>query len=237
MKKRLLYIYWEFRYRSLKWYWDIAAKHSLINGLALMYHHVTDDFIDINDSCKCKVDEFRSVLNRILDEGRRFVSVNEMLSIIERKSSEPFAVVTFDDVPDNFYANAYPILKERSIPFILFITTDFIDKPGYLSQEQIIELDRDPLCTIGAHTVTHPMLRKVNNSKYELAKSKEILEKILGHKVDYMAYPFGRQSSVSKKVMKDAKNAGYVCAFGTIQSLINDVSSKNIFYLPRVVRK
>lgn len=81
------------------------------------------------------------------------------------------------------------------------------------------------------------MLRYSDNISYELKHSKNILEELLGHKVDYLAYPYGRQSSVSRKVQTIAKKTGYKCAFGTIQTPISDVSEKNMFYLPRVVLK
>lgn len=229
--------YWEFRYRYRKWKWDNAVHDSIINGVALMYHHVSDEYVDTNDSCKCTVSEFKNAILQTKAEGRSFVSVEKMLDIIKTKSREEFAVLTFDDVPSNFYTNAYPFLKEENIPFILFITTDFINKVGFLTKEQLLELDRDSLCTIGAHTISHPMLRNVANSMYELSESKNILEKLLGHSVDYMAYPFGRQSSVSGRVMSEAEKSGYKCAFGTIQSPISEKSSKNLFYLPRIVRK
>ena len=202
-----------------------------------MYHHVTDEYVDINESCRCTVSEFNNAILQTMAEGRCFVSVDKMLDIIKTKSREKFAVLTFDDVPDNFYTNAYPFLRKENIPFILFITTDFINKAGFLTKEQIFELDKDPLCTIGAHTISHPMLRNVTNSMYELSESKNILEKLLGHPVDFIAYPFGRQSSVSRRVMIEAEKSGYKCAFGTIQSPISEKSSKNLFYLPRIVRK
>ena len=78
---------------------------------------------------------------------------------------------------------------------------------------------------------------EVGKSFEELKESKEILERLLGHPVDYLAYPFGRQSSISHKVMKQAEKAGYKCAFGTIDATINDLSSKSLYYLPRIVRK
>lgn len=229
--------YWEFRYRYRKWIWDRASRNSIINGVALMYHHVTDEYVDTNDSCRCTVSEFKNAILQTKEDGRCFVSVDKMLDIIKTKSREMFAVLTFDDVPNNFYTNAYPFLKQENIPFILFITTDFINKVGFLTKEQLLELDKDPLCTIGAHTISHPMLRNVTNSMYELCESKSILEKLLGHSVDYMAYPFGRQSSVSRRVMVEAEKIGYKCAFGTIQSLISDKSTKNLFYIPRIVKK
>jgi len=229
--------YWEFRYRYRKWIWDRASYNSIINGVALMYHHVTDVHVDTNDSCRCTVSEFKNAILQTKAEGRSFVSVEKMLDIIKTKSREKFAVLTFDDVPNNFYTNAYPFLKEENIPFILFITIDFINKVGFLTKEQLLELDRDSLCTIGAHTVSHPMLRNMTNSMYELIESKNKLEKLLGHSVDYMAYPFGRQSSVSRRVMSEAKKSGYRCAFGTIQSLLSDESTKNLFYIPRMIKK
>ena len=237
MIRKFSYCYWELRYRLRKWLWDRSVKKSKINGMALMYHHVSDMHIDTNESCQCSTAEFINTLLQIKADQRQFVSVDTMMNIIKEKQTIKFAVVTFDDVPENFYTNAYPFLKQEKIPFILFITTSFIDKLGYLSKEQLIEIDRDPLCTIGAHTLTHPMLRNVDNIKEELVKSKALLEEIVDHTVDFMAYPYGRQSSVSKRVMREAKEAGYKCSFGTIQSPITDVSAKNLYYLPRIVKK
>lgn len=236
MINRLISLYWDIRYNLLSSKWKRSICNSRIDGLALMFHHVTDENIDINESCKCKISRFEDVLREFISEGRKFVTVDEMMNIIERKDNTKFAVITFDDVPNNFYYNAYPILKRLNLPFILFMTIDFIGKPGFLSKAQIEELDKDVLCTIGAHTMSHPMLRKVDNIDYELCESKRQLEAMLGHEVLYLAYPYGRQSSVSRKVMDQAKYAGYKCAFGTIQAPITDKTTKNMYYLPRIVK-
>lgn len=88
-----------------------------------------------------------------------------------------------------------------------------------------------------AHTLTHPMLRRVENSYEEIRKSKENLEQILHKSISYFAYPYGRQSSVSHRIMKEAKQSGFYCAFVTIQAPLSDISRKSIFYLPRMVYK
>lgn len=227
--------FFDLQYARLKKKWDKASAGSRLHGLVLMYHHVTDEHVDILESCQCTVDSFRVSLVKLKSEGYVFVSVESLLRLIETKSDKKFAVVTFDDVPDNFYYNAYPILKEMDIPFTLFMTVGFIDKESFLSKEQLLELDKDSLCTIGAHTMTHPQLRRVRNSYEEMSESKTSLEKILDHPINYLAYPFGRQSSISNKVMKEAKKIGFECAFGTIQSNVNDTSSKSLYFLPRVV--
>ncbi len=236
MLKRIISYYWDFCYNLKRYWWITSTVNSKVNGIVLMFHHVTDEYIETNASCKCRISRFQEILDKIYSEGRRFVSVEMMIEMIQSKATERFSVVTFDDVPDDFFSNAYPILKKMKIPFVLFITINFIDKPGFLKTEQLLELDKDPLCTIGAHTITHPMLRKVDDSEYEIAESKRQLEQLLGHPILYMAYPYGRQSSVSQKVKIQACNAGYECAFGTIQAPITDTSSKELYYLPRMVR-
>lgn len=234
---RISNYYYTLRYKLLKTYWDHCSRNSRVNGIALMYHHISDEHIDINESCQHRISEFKNTIINLQNNGYSFVSINEALNYIKQKTSTKFAIVTFDDVPYNVYENAYPIMKQLNIPFALFITTSFLDDHNYIGREVLVELDKDSLCTIGAHTITHPSLRHCNNSYTELLESKTKLEELLGHSVDYLAYPYGRQSSISHRIMKQAKRAGYKCAFGTIQSAISDKSSENLFYLPRIVIK
>ena len=232
---KLMRYYYEAIYRCKKLYWDISHRYSTIDGAVLMYHHISDQRLEELDSCQHTVEQFINSITKFQQCGYRFVSVDEALELIRNKSSQKFAILTFDDVPSSAYELAVPILQKLDLPFVFFITTDYIGKEGYLNLEQILKLDAMSLCTIGAHTVSHPMLRLVQNSLKELADSKKILENILGHSVDYMAYPYGRPSSVSRKVMKLAKGVGYKCAFGTVQSMLTDCSTKNAYYFPRIV--
>ena len=234
--KSLLSKYYDYLYKVTYKIGMLLSKRSDSYGIALMYHYVTDEEVDTIEPCKCKVKIFENTLSNMKEEGYIFVSVDQCLSYIKQKTPIKYALVTFDDVPECVYYNAYPILKRLHIPFILFVTTDYIDKQGYLTTAQLKEMDNDPLCLIGAHTVTHPMLRKVRNSWEEMNNSKEILEKLLGHTIDYMAYPYGLQTAVSIKVMRQAKKIGYKCAFGTIQVPISDFSRLCLYYLPRIVR-
>lgn len=228
-------LYYKYLYKVTYKLWMLFTKLSNTYGLALMYHHVTDEDIDAMEICKCRVSVFENVLERLRTEGYVFVNIDEALQYIKNRTKKKFVIVTFDDVPENVYQNAYPILKKLNIPFTLFMTTDFIDKPGYLTKAELLEMDLDPLCTIGAHTKSHLTLRGASNSFEEMSESKRILEKLVGHPIDYMAYPYGLQISVSRKAMKQAKAIGYKCAFGTIQTPISDFSSHFMYYLPRVI--
>ena len=236
--KRLIAYYYEVYYRLIKWYWDRASKDSTINGVILMFHHISDEHLEgVLESCQHSIAEFEHVIKDYLEQGYIYVSVQEALRMIKEKNKQKFAVVTFDDIPLDAYEYGLPLLQRMQIPFTLFITTGYLNTNGYISDKQLKDIDKSLFCTIGAHTVTHPNLRRSTNSSDELKKSKEQLEKLLGHPIDYMAYPYGRPSSVSCKVMKEAKNVGYTCAFGTIQTYLNDISCKVSYYFPRIVKK
>jgi peptidoglycan/xylan/chitin deacetylase (PgdA/CDA1 family) len=62
-----------------------------------------------------------------------------------------------------------------------------------LSIEQILALSQDSLCTIAAHTVTHPRLSILDyDGQYqEIYESKKWLEQIIGKEVVHFSYPFG----------------------------------------------
>lgn len=233
--RKIRYYWFESQYRLLRKYWRRKEINSRIDGYAIVYHHVTDEDVETIPSCKCGVSKFEQTINQIQKEGRKIVAPNEAIQIIQKKSLEPFAIITFDDVPSNFLENAYPILVTHKTPFTLFITSDFMTKSGYLTEKQVVELSNDPLCTIGGHTVTHKKMRYNRDSFVELKESKERLENLIGKKIYCFAYPFGRQSTVSKRNVKEVKRAGYSCAFSTIDVKITDSSSRDLFFLPRVV--
>jgi len=219
------------------WFWSVRFRKDRPHGLVLMFHHVTDEYVDIDSSCKCTIDEFRKSILRLKEEGYTFVSMDDVAGFLSEFPTYKFATVTFDDVPENVLQNAVPILREHQIPYTLFIAGEFAKKEGFISESQLKELSEDPLCTIGAHTMTHPMLRKVRNSFQEMRESKKYLENLLNKSVDYLAYPFGKHSSISRKVRREAKKAGFKCAFGTIEAPINALTSQYKYYLPRTIIK
>jgi len=216
-------------------YWNIMARFGKVHGLVLMYHYITDEHIDTLASCQHTAKVFESTLKRLKDEGYSFVSIKEMIELCDAKSTKKFVVVTFDDIMDDVYTKAFPILKRLNIPFALFVATGLMDTEKYITSAHLKEMDNNELCTVGAHTVNHCRLSEVPNSKEELLGSKQQLEALLGHEIDYLAYPYGWRCDVSKKVKEEAKEVGYKCAFGTIQSPISEVSARSRFYLPRMV--
>jgi len=69
---------------------------------------------------------------------------------------------------------------------------------------------------IGSHSVTHPDMRNLSDEENfnEASKSKEILEKIIGDKINCFAYPFGVSD---KRIARILSNVGYVYARNGIE--------------------
>ena len=88
-------------------------------------------------------------------------------------------LLTIDDGFESFYLNAWPVLKKRKIPFILFVSTREVGKNGYMTWEQIKEIESSDLATIGNHSHTHEYLIDWEEKKIrdDLEKSIKILKK------------------------------------------------------------
>jgi peptidoglycan/xylan/chitin deacetylase (PgdA/CDA1 family) len=118
--------------------------------------------------------------------------------------------VTFDDgYADNLHVVA-PLLVERSIPFTVFVTSDFIrgNMTGFLSPIELQELARLPGVIIGAHGRSHCNLTLCSDKQLhaELVDSKRYLEDLIGLPVASLAYPYG---ATDVRVRDTAQFAGY----------------------------
>lgn len=118
---------------------------------------------------------------------------------------------------------AFSALKEEvlSLPYDSF-ETEFLDmfaeyvRPEYnedlmMTWDEVRQLAASPLCTIGAHTMTHCRLSNVPLDKlpYELAESKRLIEHEIGKEVKYISYPYGWKLDVNENVLAATKAAGY----------------------------
>lgn len=226
-----------YQYQVMRNKWDSYNEKSIVYGKILMFHHISENYVDEIESCQCKTSIFEKILRKYIDDDSiTIVSIEEALNIMDSSSIKKFVVITFDDIPDDMFINGYPVLKKYGIPFTVFITTSFIGKSGFVSKEQLEILNQDPLCTIGAHTISHPKVRYCKDAKSEIQTSKSVLETIIGKPVKYFAFPYGRCNSISQKEVIFAKEV-YECAFSTIASSINDYTKTKRWFLPRIVEK
>ena len=120
-------------------------------------------------------------------------------------------MITFDDTREEQYTIGATEMKKYGFKGVYFVMTVSINRPKYLSTEQIKELF-DTGNTIAAHTWDHHMVTKYSGEDWniQLNKPKAKLEEIIGKPVTYFAYPFGLWNPT---VIPEIKKSGYQMAF------------------------
>ena len=139
-------------------------------------------------------------------------------------------LLTVDDGLLSFYENAWPILKQKKIPFILFVNTREVGSFNYMNWDQLRELYKSEFVEIGNHSHSHEYLvdESPNVIKEDILKSIKIFETKLGKNSDFFSYPFGEYSLAFKKIIKEL---GFKYAFGQHSGVIDE--TKDLWELPR----
>ena len=106
-------------------------------------------------------------------------------------------------------------LKRLSVPFTVYVTSGFIDNqlsmwwyPNQqlgMSSDELQLMDANPLCTIGAHTVSHPKLDTLTREQQyrEIAESKQTLEALLGHEIKHFSFPHGAHNDDTLAICRE----------------------------------
>lgn len=197
-------------------------------GRILMLHRVVEQHSEGSNSELEVTPEFlKQTINNYRYQGYHFVSIDEACEIINHGSTDhPFVCLTFDDGYQNNYDIAYPILKQMNVPFAIYITTGFIDNrlPMWwykgdnmgIGTDSLKALDADPLCTIGAHTVSHPKLDTLSpeEQREEIMQSKQELEALLSHPIRHFSYPHGSYNDDTLKIANGCHFVSALCAWG-----------------------
>ena len=82
---------------------------------------------------------------------------------------------------------------------------------------EIAALAADPLVTIGAHTVNHPMLAKLPEKavRAEMDLSRSVIEAALGTRPAHLSYPYGDPDSAGPREFTIAAELGFKTAVTT----------------------
>jgi peptidoglycan/xylan/chitin deacetylase (PgdA/CDA1 family) len=105
-----------------------------------------------------------------------------------------------------------------------------------LHWDDLRTLAADPLCTIGAHTLTHPLLGTQDEitARREMAQSKAILEDKLQLPVRHIAYPVGDALAAGTREFALAKELGFETGVTTRPGVIFPEHNAHLHALPRL---
>jgi peptidoglycan/xylan/chitin deacetylase (PgdA/CDA1 family) len=104
-----------------------------------------------------------------------------------------------------------------------------------MTWDEIRTIAREPLCTIGAHTVHHYAVARLSEEKAhaEFVQSADRIEAELGRRPRHFAYPYGDAASAGARDFRLAKEAGYRTAVTTRKGMIFTEHAAHFTALPR----
>ena len=192
-----------------------------------MYHRFEENKYP---STNIKMVDFVKHLEMIKKNEIKFINPSNFEEELKNNKKQRKVLITIDDGYESFYKNAWPILKKSQIPFILFVSTREVGKKGYMSWEDIRELDKFDFVEIGNHSHSHDYLIDFTNFdiKNDLKESISIFKKQLGKNSIFFSYPFGEYSTALKDIVIDL---GFKYAFGQHSGVVDH--TKNFFEMPR----
>ena len=195
--------------------------------IALMYHRFNENKYP---STNIRNEIFKEHLQEIDNSGIDFITFKKFDELIRTNIDKNYLLLTIDDGFESFYLNAWPILKKKKIPFILFVSTREVGNYGYMTWDQIKEIDSSDLVTIGNHSHSHEYLIDWNKNeiKSDLENSIKIFKQKLGYSPEIFSYPFGEYSIDLKKIVSDFN---FKFAFGQHSGVIDP--TKKFLELPR----
>ena len=191
-----------------------------------MYHRFNEPKYP---STNIQMDILQEHIKLIKDSDFKLFNPKEFEKKYNIPKKQKKILITIDDAFSSFYIHAWPNLKKNKIPFILFVSTEPIGKKGYMTWDQIKEIEKNDFVMIGHHSHTHEYLIDVSNEDFvsDIEKANDIFFKELGYIPSLFSYPFGEYS----KFMRDYISKNFNLAFGQHSGVID--INKDKFELPR----
>lgn len=165
---------------------------------------------------------------RILTFGQAIKYLNSDQPVFEEK----VACITIDDGFQSYYDVALPLLKEFGFKATVFVNTQSVSLPAYMSWITLKEIERQGY-EIGNHSHSHMFFLDlpIDSQPIEFANdirwSQQLFKKHLGHSPNIFAYPYGEFSPALQKIIK---SMGFVAAAAQNSGVMRQY---NLFALPR----
>jgi peptidoglycan/xylan/chitin deacetylase (PgdA/CDA1 family) len=197
----------------------------------LMYHHVgvPSGKWRLNTVSE---ESFDFQMDFIKRHGFQVIRFEDLVESI-KKGHQPArntVVIQFDDGYEDNYKYAFPVLKKYSFPATIFLISDIVGAPDFVTWDQVKEMEKYDILA-GAHTRHHVYLPRTGEAEArdEIAGSKKIIEDHLGHSIDYFAYPTGGFTEETKHLVAEA---GYKAAVTTNRG--KDKFDTDLYELKRI---
>lgn len=163
----------------------------------LIYHRVGGGS---SDELDLEPEMFAAQLDVLSDHD--VVSLDTALDRLDAGDSRPSVALTFDDGYVDVHTHAWPLLRERRLPFTVYLASSFVGEallwegstrgsPGTaLSWSQLEEFVSSGLATVGNHTHTHPRPERLSAADID-ACTRTVVTHLGVDPPRHFAFPWG----------------------------------------------
>jgi peptidoglycan/xylan/chitin deacetylase (PgdA/CDA1 family) len=198
-------------------------------GATVLCYHIVEGPRD--PRMEISRDTFRQQMRYLEMTGYNVIPLRHLHEfVIGKRASLPknAIVITIDDGWRSTFTEVFPEMQRRKWPFTVFIYPNIIGKTSNaMTWDQIRKMAKAGV-DVQSHSFSHGFLsrgrqRSRSEAEYaewlqrELVKSKEVLEKETGKKVQFLAYPYGDyDQNVAERAGKAGYAAALTCNFGKV---------------------
>lgn len=199
------------------------VEHAVI----LQYHHVDTATPRVTSVTPL---EFSAELQLIQEGGFTVLPLAKVVESIRSGSPLPdkTLAITFDDAYVSIFREAYPRLAKLDWPFTIFVSTDWVDRPGYLTWDELREMHAHG-ASIANHSQSHThLIRRLEGEDEaawltrvakEIDGAEEIIGREIGERLHYHAYPYGEYDAPLKTWLETHGYTGFGQQSGAVGPL------------------
>ncbi len=200
------------------------------SAVVLQYHHVSSETPPVTSVA---TEQFIAHLDWLKENGFTVLPLQTVVDTLRAKqrfTHSRVAAITFDDGALSVCEQAWPILKDRQLPFTMFVNTEAIER-GFRSQcswQQLREMSRSSLVTIANHSHSHwnmisePHVLQDNwleNMIADITTAQQLLKKHIGIAPKLFAYPYGEYNSALAKRLSELGYTSFGQQSGPVSAL------------------
>jgi peptidoglycan/xylan/chitin deacetylase (PgdA/CDA1 family) len=201
----------------------------------LMYHYIDYPPADadaLRQDLTVTPELFAEHLTALQSSGYTTITMAQLWGALSKGDKLPPkpVILSFDDGYDNAHQYAFPRLAERGMVGTFFIVENFMGQTGYLTWEQVREMQQGGM-EIGNHSTTHPDMSKLDYAAQlnEAEQAAAAIAEQLGARPKFFCYPFGKYNADTIRVVRET---GHLAAVTTADGTLKYTPKR--YEMPRV---
>ncbi|MEO8763903.1 MAG: polysaccharide deacetylase family protein [Ginsengibacter sp.] len=195
---------------------DVASIIAKKEVPVLCYHHIRNFRAGEGERMKgyeVTPAAFAEQMKALSDSGYHTILPDQLYEYLTHDGKLPPkpVMISFDDTDEEQFTIGASEMQKYGFKGVYFIMTISINRPRYMSKEQLKQL-ADSGHAVESHTWDHHMVTKYKGADFDsqFVKPKKRVEDITGKPAAYFAYPFGLWNQAA---IPELKKAGYKMAF------------------------